>query len=181
MIIVKIVKKYKDLGIKLTPQRLAILEYLDGNKTHPSAENIYEEIRKKFPMMSFATVYKTLDALKQRGKVLELTIDPERRRYDLNTRPHHHLICIDCKKIVDIHADFRVDVPDEDTEAFEVIDNHIEFYGICPKCKQKGGVELMAIFRCEKCGATKEGRCKPKKCPKCGAQNTMKKTESCKC
>jgi len=129
--------KYRDRGIKLTPQRLAILEYLDGNTNHPSAENIYKAVRRKFPMMSFATVYKTLETLKQKGDLLELTIDPLRRRYDPDTKPHHHLICITCKKIVDIEAELPVCIPDEAKEGFEVTGNHVEFYGICSDCRSR--------------------------------------------
>lgn len=127
--------KYRAKGIKLTPQRLAILEYLDGNKTHPSAENIYEAVRRKYPMISFATVYKTLETLKQKGDLIELSIDPLRRRYDPGTEPHHHLICIKCKKIVDINAELPLYLPDEAKEGFEVTGNHAEFHGICSECK----------------------------------------------
>jgi Fur family peroxide stress response transcriptional regulator len=127
--------KYRELGLKLTPQRLAILEFLDGNRDHPSAENIFKEVKKKYPMMSFATVYNTIEALKKKGDLLELTIDPERRRYDPETRQHHHLICVECKKIVDVHKEFSINVPDEMKGAFDLVGNHIEFYGVCPKCK----------------------------------------------
>ncbi len=133
-------QKYREIGLKLTPQRLAILEYLDGNTSHPSAEDIYREVKKRFPTMSFATVYNTLEVLRKRGNLLELTIDPERKRYDPNTSPHHHLICLRCKKIVDVHVDYRIDLPQKERESFEVFGNHIEFYGICNNCKQKGGV-----------------------------------------
>jgi len=129
------IKKYRAKGIKLTPQRLAILEYLDGNITHPSAENVYKAVKRQYPMMSFATVYKTLETLRQKGTLLELTIDPLRRRYDPETKPHHHLICIRCKKIVDIQAELPVSIPDEVKEGFEVTGNHVEFYGICNECK----------------------------------------------
>lgn len=128
-------EKYKDLGLKLTPQRLAILDYLDGNKEHPSAEDIYKGVSKRFPTMSFATVYNTLEALRQRGGILELTIDPDKKRFDPNTKPHHHLICVKCKKIVDIHNDYKLAVPEDKTEGFELVGNHIEFYGVCPACK----------------------------------------------
>ncbi|UCH80170.1 MAG: transcriptional repressor [Nitrospiraceae bacterium] len=131
-------QKYRDMGIKLTPQRLAILEYLEGNEDHPSADDIYTEIKKKFPMMSFATVYNTLETLKKRGDLVELTIDPERRHYDPDTRHHHHLICRKCKKILDIHRDFSIEIPEDQKGTFEVLGNHIEFYGICPSCKMKG-------------------------------------------
>ena len=60
-------EKYRRIGLKLTPQRLAILQYLEGNTDHPSAEMIYSVVKKKYPMMSFATVYKTIEALKKSG------------------------------------------------------------------------------------------------------------------
>lgn len=130
-------EKYRNIGLKLTPQRLAILEYLKGNTSHPSAEDIYSTIRKKYPTISFATVYKTLEALKIKGNLTELTIDPERRRYDPDTSRHNHLICIECKSIVDIHRDFPVSIPDGIDTSFELIGSHIEFYGICPECKNR--------------------------------------------
>ncbi|GBD97760.1 MAG TPA: transcriptional repressor [Nitrospirae bacterium] len=133
--------KFINKGLKLTPQRAAIFEYLDGNKSHPSAEEIFIEIKKRYPMISFATVYKTLEALKSRGDLLELSLDPERRRYDPDTSPHHHLVCIKCKKIVDIHKDFSLEIPEEAKVSFDIIGNHIEFYGICPDCRKKGGAE----------------------------------------
>ena len=129
-------KKYKDIGFKLTPQRLAILEFLDGNKSHPSAEEIYRTVSVKFPTMSFATVYNTLETMRKRGKLLELTIDPDKKRFDPNPNPHHHLICIRCKRIVDIDENFILDIPSSKTEQYEIIGNHIEFYGLCPNCKE---------------------------------------------
>jgi Fur family peroxide stress response transcriptional regulator len=130
-------EKYRDSGLKLTPQRLAILEYLDGNKEHPSAEDVYRAVSKKFPTMSLATVYNTLMTLKQRGLVKELTMDPLRMRFDPQPTPHHHLICMDCRKIIDIHTRLRINLPEMEQEGFEIVGNHIEFYGLCSKCKNK--------------------------------------------
>jgi len=130
-------KTHRDLGIKLTPQRLAILSYLDGNKDHPSAEDIYKAISKKFPTMSFATVYNTLNALKKRNSVLELTIDPGKKRYDPNIEPHNHLICVRCKQIEDIPVAFQLDLPKGTNRDFTILRNHVEFHGICPSCKIK--------------------------------------------
>lgn len=128
-------EKYRKIGLKLTPQRLAILDFLEGNKMHPSADEIYEEVSKKFPTMSFATVYNTLEALNERGNIMELTIDPEKKRFDPNTEPHHHLICTRCKRIEDIHAHFDLSVPGVQKKGFDLTGNHVEFYGICPACK----------------------------------------------
>ena len=130
-------QKYRDAGLKLTPQRLAILEYLDGNKEHPSAEDVYKAVSKKFPTMSLATVYDTLMTLKQRGLVKELTMDPVKMRFDPQPPPHHPLICVDCRKIVDIHTRFRINLPEMEQEGFEIVGNHIEFYGRCSKCRNK--------------------------------------------
>jgi Fur family peroxide stress response transcriptional regulator len=130
-------QKYRDSGLKLTPQRLAILEYLDGNKEHPSAEDVYKAVSKKFPTMSLATVYNTLMTLKQRGLIRELTMDPVKMRFDPQPSPHHHLICMDCRKIIDIHTRFKINLPEMEHEGFEIVGNHIEFYGRCSKCKNK--------------------------------------------
>ena len=127
--------KYRNIGFKLTPQRLAILSYLEGNKEHPSAEEIFRAVSGKYPTMSFATVYNTLAALSQKGNILELSIDPDKRRYDPNTSMHNHLICVSCKKIVDIHHDYNIVVPDNLKNEFEITGKHIEFYGVCPECR----------------------------------------------
>lgn len=129
-------EKYREPGLKLTPQRLAILKYLDGNKEHPSADDIYRAVSKKFPTMSFATVYNTLETLRKRGHVMELNIDPYKKRFDPDPKPHHHLICVKCQKIVDIHKEFVLDPPKISAEEFEIIGNHIEFYGLCFRCKK---------------------------------------------
>jgi Fur family transcriptional regulator, peroxide stress response regulator len=121
-------------GFKRTPQRLAIMEHLEGNKSHPSAEDIYRVVAKKNPSMSFATVYNTLNTLVQAGAVRELTIDPDRKRYDPDTSGHHHLICLDCRKVVDIPGDIPVEVPWGLAKEFSILGSHIEFYGICAPC-----------------------------------------------
>jgi Fur family peroxide stress response transcriptional regulator len=128
--------KYKNIGLKLTPQRLAILAFLEGNKKHPSAEDIYKEISKRFPTMSLATVYNTLESLRRKGYVLELSIDPDKKRYDPNVSPHCHLICIHCKKIVDVSVDYDINLPEKERSGFEIIGKHVDFYGICPQCKR---------------------------------------------
>lgn len=125
-------------GFKRTPQRLSILEHLDGNTSHPSAEDIYRIVGKKNPTLSFATVYNTLNTLVEAGALRELTIDPSRKRYDPDTSSHHHLICLDCRKVVDIPASFPVDIPRGAAQDFTVTGSHIEFYGKCAPCRKQG-------------------------------------------
>jgi len=121
--------------MKQTPQRLAIMEYLEDNKTHPSAADVYRAVSEKFPTMSFATVYNTLDTLKSVGKVRELSIDPEKKRFDPNMAFHHHLMCIKCKCIQDVYGRFDLRLGDHERGEFDIVGNHVEFYGICPACK----------------------------------------------
>jgi Fur family peroxide stress response transcriptional regulator len=125
---------------KRTPQRLAILDYLEGNTSHPSAEDIYRTVSKKYQSMSFATVYNTLNTLAKAGTLRELTIDPERKRYDPDITLHHHLICVFCGKIADVPEGIAVDLPGSMAHDFTIIGSHIEFYGHCPACKKKKAV-----------------------------------------
>lgn len=130
-------KKGFGKGFKRTSQRLAILDYLEGNTLHPSAEDVYRAVTKKYCSLSFATVYNTLNTLAQSGAVRELTLDPERKRYDPNTEPHHHLICVTCKKVIDVFEDVTVGIPKRIEKEFSIFGNHVEFYGRCPICRKK--------------------------------------------
>jgi Fur family peroxide stress response transcriptional regulator len=123
-------------GIKMTPQRIAILQYLEDNKMHPSAADIFRSVSERFPTMSFATVYNTLDTLKTLRMVRELTIDPEKKRFDPNMKPHGHLICVDCHKIVDVVRGFPVELDETERCGFKILGNHVDFYGLCPECGQ---------------------------------------------
>jgi len=132
-------KKYgKDITLKQTPQRLAIINFLDGNKNHPTAEDVYRAISRQFPTISLATVYNNLETLKQLGILRELTIDPDKKHFDTDIKPHHHLICKVCRRIVDIDIDFNLNIPDGCKCGFEITGSHIEFYGVCPACRRKG-------------------------------------------
>jgi Fur family peroxide stress response transcriptional regulator len=128
--------KYRDIGFKLTPQRLAILDYLEGNQQHPSAEDIYRAVLKTFPTISFATVYTTLAALKQKGKLLELSTDPAKKRYDPDTTCHSHLLCVSCKRVFDMPGEYTPVLPESVRQVFSITRSHVEFHGLCAGCKK---------------------------------------------
>jgi Fur family peroxide stress response transcriptional regulator len=132
----KIINKYKGKGFKLTPQRIAILRFLEGNTSHPTADDIYRDIKKDHPTVSFATVYNTIQALKDRGELIEITIDPDRKHFDPNPTPHHHIMCSECGRIGDIIRDYTdvLEIPEEITEGFKITGNHVDFFGVCNKC-----------------------------------------------
>ncbi len=130
-------RKLRKYDFKMTPQRLAIIEYLKNNKEHPSALDVFRAISKKFPTISFATVYNTLEMLKNKGMVLELNIDPERKRYDPDVSPHHHLKCTKCGKVLDISMDLPVDTAQLEKRGFSIDRIQVDIYGKCPPCKAK--------------------------------------------
>lgn len=131
--------KMKTTGFRMTPQRAGILRLLDGNKSHPSAENIYRRIRRKFPGISFATVYNTLQSLLAAGELTEIRIDRSRSRFDPCTTTHAHLMCVKCGTIADVRAPRRTPVPAGRPAGFSVLRCNVEFYGICPACGKKAG------------------------------------------
>jgi Fur family peroxide stress response transcriptional regulator len=97
----------KKAGLKLTPQRIAIVRLFAEDATHPTAQDLYERLRSAFPTMSFATVYNTLDALANAGLAGIVRIPGKRgdaARFDPNTRAHHHAVCDGCGAVLDIAA-----------------------------------------------------------------------------
>jgi len=137
-----IIRKLRENGHKITPQRLAIVKILAVSEGHPSVEDIYEQIRADFPTMSLATVYRNIVLLKSFGEVLELGFPDGSNRYDGNKpAPHPHVICIRCKKIVDPVLDSLDEMKKEvalETD-FEILNHRLDFFGICSSCMAKKG------------------------------------------
>ena len=136
----------------MTPQRAAILRLLDGNKCHPSAEDIYGRIKRKFPGMSFATVYNTLQSLLSAGELAEVRIDSKRSRFDPGLKPHSHLLCVDCGAIFDSPLR-RPPVPAGKPAGFRVLRCNVEFYGVCRDC---GGKPAAGAKRRTTCATKKK-------------------------
>lgn len=89
-------------GLKLTPQRMAIVRELAADEAHPTAQELYDRLRPALPTMSFATVYNTLDALTAAGLCAALSLAPGSGRFDPNMRPHHHMVCDGCGAVRDL-------------------------------------------------------------------------------
>ncbi|OGR66953.1 MAG: hypothetical protein A2081_00155 [Elusimicrobia bacterium GWC2_61_19] len=130
-------------AFRMTPQRAEILRFLDGNKSHPSAEDIYARLKRKFPGMSFATVYNTLQTLISNGQLAEIKIDAARKRFDPGLTPHHHLLCVRCGLIADLPAR-RQAPPKGAPKGFKILICNVEYYGICPACGRGGNKEKIS-------------------------------------
>ena len=99
-------KKYVDLlrekSIKITSQRLEILRYLDNTRKHPTAYQIYSDLKKNNPALSKTTVYNSLEILKNNNIIQSISITGSELRYDINSKMHHHFLCKKCGRIIDI-------------------------------------------------------------------------------
>jgi Fur family peroxide stress response transcriptional regulator len=130
--------RLREQGHRLTPQRMAVLKVLIGNKEHLSAEQIYERVRVDFPMTSLATIYKTVAVLKEMGEVLELGFSDDSNRYDGSSHPHPHLICVKCKKIADVDTADLSQLPEEIAQktGYQIVSHRFDFFGVCPQCQE---------------------------------------------
>lgn len=128
----------KSTGVRITPQRHAILEYLIQTMTHPTADDIYKALEAKFPNMSVATVYNNLRVFKEAGLVKELTYGDASSRFDYVTNDHYHMICESCGKIVDFHYPGLDEVEHfaSQVTGFKVNSHRLEIYGTCPSCQE---------------------------------------------
>ena len=131
------VSKLREHSFRITPQRLAVLRVLAASEGHPSVERIYETVRQKFPTTSIATIYKTVNLLKQINELLEISFPDGSNRYDgYKPFPHPHVICIRCKKIVDLDLDSLDEMEKEvalETN-FKILNHRLDFFGICSNC-----------------------------------------------
>ncbi|MCG7345772.1 peroxide-responsive transcriptional repressor PerR [Sporosarcina sp. ACRSL] len=126
----------KESGVRITPQRHAILEFLISSETHPTADEIYRALEDDFPNMSVATVYNNLRVFRNAGLVKELTYGDSSSRFDFVTHDHYHIICDNCGKIVDFHHPGLEEVEHlaSHVTGFEVNSHRLEVYGTCPDC-----------------------------------------------
>jgi Fur family peroxide stress response transcriptional regulator len=130
----------KERDFRLTPQRVELVRLIAASDGHPSASQLYTRIKRRFPTMSHATVYKTLTLLKELGQVFEIDLRDD-SHYDGNRpQPHPHLICMNCNKIID--AEVALDQASlrklEQTSGYKILRPQISLLGLCRDCKGEG-------------------------------------------
>lgn len=137
-----ILGRMREAGFKLTPQRLAIVDVLAESAGHPSVEQIHGRLKKRFPTMSLATVYRNVMMIKSLGEVLELGFADGSNRYDGNKPyPHPHVVCTRCKAILDPDLESLGDMTAEVTRetGYAIHHHRLDFFGICPHCRREKG------------------------------------------
>jgi Fur family peroxide stress response transcriptional regulator len=133
------VRQCKAVGLNVTPQRLAIYGALVGDETHPSPDAVFRRVRASHPTISHATVYKTLDTFERHGIISRLTPLHETVRYDPMTSQHHHIICVRCKKVVNLSNEElkAIQIPDLVSRQNKLLGYSVHFSVLCASCRER--------------------------------------------
>lgn len=133
------ISKLKEHNVRITPQRHAIIEFLIKTETHPTADEIYQELVTDFPNMSVATVYNNLRLLTRMNLVNELKYFDTSSRFDFNSTRHYHAICSICGKVTDFQYPGLddVEIVASNLTGYDVDTHRLEIYGICPTCQAR--------------------------------------------
>lgn len=129
-------KEESPVKYRMTKQKRVILEVLKDTTSHPTADWVYEKVRRKIPNISLGTVYRNLNILKNQGEILELSYGKGFSRYDGTPDNHYHFTCESCGKVYDVDCPVAHNL-DKDVESgmgFRVKQHRLEFYGICKDC-----------------------------------------------
>lgn len=123
---------------RMTNQRNVILEEIQKVNTHPTADEVYEIVRRRLPKISLGTVYRNLEILSACGLIQKIGPISSQMRFDGITKKHYHLRCINCGRVEDAPT-----IPMENLENvireksdYSILDHKLEFIGICPQCKK---------------------------------------------
>ena len=132
-----LLERFRQNGLKITPQRRAILELLADHDSHPTAEQVYQRVLSTMPDVSRTTVYNTFRELIDLGELtIVLGLSEGGQRYDTNAEIHHHLYCTQCQMLIDIDHDFEgLELAPEERSGYQILGRQVTFYGVCPDCQ----------------------------------------------
>ncbi len=124
---------------RMTHQRQVILEELAKVASHPTAYDLYGMVKKRLPKISLGTVYRNLEVLSNFQKIQKVDVSGHQRRFDANVKDHHHIRCIRCARVDDLPEGMTSMLEDTVLSAsdYTILGHRIEFYGICPDCKER--------------------------------------------
>jgi len=139
----------KQSNLRMTRQRKVILEELQKVNTHPSADELYEMVRKRLPRISLGTVYRNLEILSEAGNIQKLEPGCSLKRFDGNPSEHCHIRCVSCDRIVDapMAPDLEIDLEQVSSTDFKIIGHRLEYLGLCPQCAAKSNSAEMQASR----------------------------------
>lgn len=122
----------------MTRQRQVILAELRKVTSHPTADTMYEMVRRKMPNISLGTVYRNLEVLTRMGQIAKIEVGGCQKRFDGNVRPHDHVRCVRCGKVDDVPASLAVNPLEraQNESDYRLLGYHLEFIGVCPSCQR---------------------------------------------
>lgn len=133
---VKVKTYLQERGVKPSMQRVAVMHYLLNYFTHPTVDEIHSDLSKSMPTLSKTTVYNTLKVLVENGAALQLTIDEKNTRYDGNTHPHAHFICLGCGKVHDVEGVDLEAVAKTNHNGLQITETQVYYKGYCAECQK---------------------------------------------
>ena len=130
------IEALRNKGYKATPQRIAICRFALSSRDHPTAQQVYNEVKKIHPTVSLATVYKTLQVLRNLDLIEEINLPQGQARFDSYTKPHINLICLQCGNIIDLDETTAIEITGKVVAAakFKPKGQRIDIFGTCRRC-----------------------------------------------
>ena len=124
---------------RMNHQRQVILEEVQKVNTHPTADEVYEMVRKRLPRISLGTVYRNLEILSTSGLIQKIGPPSSQMRFDGITKNHYHIRCINCGRVEDapIETVDKLENAIREISDYSIIGHKLEFIGICPRCEEK--------------------------------------------
>ncbi|MDK9708403.1 MAG: transcriptional repressor [Desulforhopalus sp.] len=126
-------------NMRLTTQRQIILEELGKVTSHPTANEVYDMVRKRLPRIGLGTVYRNLELMADSGIILKLEVGGTQKRFDATVEPHYHIRCSTCGKVddIDMEVQEQINLAAEKASNYIILGHHVEFSGICRECSKK--------------------------------------------
>lgn len=132
-------------GYRITEQRRAVCEHLEQTESHPTPSEVYAAVSQIYPEISLATVYNTLNALRDLGAIVEISVGGEHTHYDTNPSPHINLICLRCDRVFDYEGDMPTELLYQQLYAemdFQPVAMQVQVVGFCAQCRERRRDEI---------------------------------------
>lgn len=139
-------------ALRMTTQRQVILDELCKLKTHPTADDLYQIVRKQLPKISLGTVYRNLELLSEQCVIQKLDVGGTQKRFDGNAGNHYHVRCEKCNRVNDVELDPITDIEEKARKItqFKILRHRLEFIGTCPACHSRSAASLAAPVSSQK-------------------------------
>lgn len=141
----RLIETLRRAGLRVTSQREAVCEYLAGTKSHPTTSQVFEAVRALHPEISQATVYNTLNTLRDLGAIVEISAGTEHTRYEPDPSPHINLYCLRCHQVSDLQDNVSPDVIMDNifqNTGFRATALQVQVSGFCRECQQAKREEI---------------------------------------